>query len=220
MRNTAILIFLLGFISLNGLGCATKKCIEALSALDTAQVIRGDGQLLTRAVERRRQAAEALRALSEGSSDRSDTIWSVQAWEMAIRLITQLQNLSRSEEEAGALEEQRELITQIRCLAKKWVSDDDFIVSARSGQRMLEYQRQIEETFGNRGRPSDSELSAICEGEDIYMGPVEEEVDVPDTDTGTGPDGEIEPEESEEPAEEEEGSEDDALSAVDELLGE
>jgi len=191
--------------------------MEEHSTMTMAQVVRGDGELLTRLVERRREAAEALQETAEGASGRDDLVFSIQAWEMAIRLVVQLQNLSRQEEHEAALQEQNELVSKIRCNAHNWAfgRNADHIVSSRQGQNMLTWQRELETHFGERGRPTDSQLTAICEGREIYMGVQEDEVDVDEGEAGTGPrsgDGEGD-------TEGEEGS-DEASSAVDDLLGE
>ncbi len=190
--------------------------MEAYATMPTDQVVRGDGELLRQLVEKRQAAAEALEALAEGASDRTDIVFSIQALEMAIGNIVQLQNLTRREEHASTLEEQRELTSNVRCLARSWATRDDFQIRSSQGQTMLGYQRDLETHFGERGRPTDSQLTAICEGREIYMGPVEEEVDVPDTEEGTGPEGEGGTEEGD-------GGEDsgeDAGAAIDDLLGE
>lgn len=214
MRDMAVNIVLLIVVSLISSGCATRRCVEEYSTMANNQVIRGDGELLQQLVEKRQAAAEAVESAEEGASDRDDLVFSVQAWELAIRLVVQLQNLARREQSADELAENRELTTNIRCEARTWASDDDPTVRQRAGQRMLGYARELETIFGDRGRPSDIQLTAICEGRDIYMGPVEEEVDVPETDEGTGPGSE-----SESDDDDEESIEDEASSAVDDLLG-
>ncbi len=216
MRKTLVCLALLTApLTLMTAGCATKRCVEEYSTMPRDQVIRGDGELLTQLVDTRQEAAEALQALSEGSSERSDLVFSVQALEMGIRLIIQLQNLSRRDEHSGTLEAQSELITNIRCTARRWAVGEDHTVSTRDGQRMLTYQRELETHFGEQGRPSDSQLTAIVEGREIYMGPVEEEIDVSHEDDGTGPGDESGEESDEEP-----GEDDEVGSAVDDLLGE
>lgn len=208
-------IVLLIVVALISSGCATRRCVEEYSTMANNQVIRGDGELLQQLVEKRQAAAEAVEATEEGASERSDLVFSVQAWELAISLVVQLQNLARREENADELESNRELTTNVRCEARTWASDEDHTVGQRAGQRMLGFARELEEIFGARGRPSDIQLTAICEGRDIYMGPVEEEVDVPETDEGTGPGDQAEPDE-----EDEESVNEEASSAVDDLLGE
>lgn len=191
------------------------------------RTIRRDGEILTALVEKRQAAAEALQEAGDQSSERGDIVVSIQAWEMAIRLIAQIQNLSRREEHASALEEQRELVSQIRCMARAWTDQRGHVIGTRDGQRMLQYQRQLEAEFGERGRPTDSQLTAIIEGREIYMGPVEEDIDVPEEDEGTGPSEET-PTEGEDEAEGEEeggsgesdGESEDSASAIDDLLGE
>lgn len=214
MRNTLICIAVLAtVVVVVGSGCATKHCLERYSTMPADQTIRRDGELLQQLVERRRAAAQELQALAEGSSERGDLEFSIQAWEMAIRLIAQLQNLSRREGEASVLEEHRELATNIRCSATVWVEEEGHEVATRDGQRLLTYQRELEEHFGETGRPTDSQLSAIIEGREIYRGPVEEDVVVPEQDDGTGPEsGEGDEQESDDEGES-------ASSAVDELLG-
>jgi hypothetical protein len=190
--------------------------MEEYTTMSMAQMVRRDGELLTQLVERRRQAAEALQETADGASGRDDIVVSIQAWEMAIRLVVQLQNLSRREEHEAALQEQLELISNIRCAANNWAfgRNADHIVSARQGQKMLRWQRELETHFGERGRPTDSQLTAICEGREIYMGVQEDEVDVDEGEAGTGPrSGDDEQAEGEE-------SSDEASSAVDDLLGE
>jgi hypothetical protein len=214
MRTTWLALGLaIAVFGLIASGCAAKQCRERYATMPRDQVVRSDGELLQGLVDKRRQTAEALQALPEGSSRRGETEFSIQAWEMAIRLIAQLQNISRDEEAADELAAQRELITNIRCMAKIWIDDDDHLVGSRDGQRMLGYQRDLEAAFGDRGRPTDSQLSAIIEGREIFMGPVEEEVDVPQEEEGTGPGAEP-------PAEGGEEGTGASGSAVDDLLGE
>ncbi len=186
--------------------------------MPTSRALRRDGEILTALVEKHHAAAEALQEMGEGSSERNDLIFSIQAWEMAIALITQIQNLARREEYAEAMEEHSELIANIRCMARAWGDQRGYIVGTRDGQRMLRYQRELETEFGERGRPTDSQLTAIIEGREIYMGPVEEEIDVPEEDEGTGPDDETPTEGADE--EDGEGEPDDVTDAVDDLLGE
>lgn len=217
MRNTLVWLVLLTvgtsqFIA----GCATQRCIEEYSTMPINQAIRQDGELLQELVERREAAAQALGELAEGSSEREDITFSVQAWELAISLVVQLQNLSRREEFHAELEETRELTSNIRCEARSWIDREGHEVRTSNGQEMLTYARQLEEVFGIRGRPSDSQLTAICEGREIYMGPVEEEVDVPATDEGTGPEDRA----HEGADDEDESAQEEASSAVEELLGE
>lgn len=217
MRNTLICIAVLATsVMVFGSGCATNRCLERYSTMPSDQTIRRDGELLQQLVERRRAAAQELQSLAEGSSERGDLEFSIQAWEMAIRLVAQLQNLSRREGEASSLEEHRELATNIRCAASVWLEEEGHVVATRDGQELLTYQRELEEHFGETGRPTDSQLSAIIEGREIYRGPVEEDVGVPEQDEGTGPEsGEGEGGDEQESDEEEET----ASSAVDELLG-
>jgi hypothetical protein len=215
MRNWLVSIVLLTLFASISSGCATRRCVEEYSTMANNQVIRGDGELLQQLVDKRRSAAEALEETTEGDSRRDDLVFSVQAWELAISLVVQLQNLSRREDHSEELATHRELTTNIRCEARSWALDDDDIVGQRAGQRLLGYARELEIHFGERGRPSDIQLSAISEGREIYMGPVEEEVDVPETDEGTGPGSQDESDDGAEspPA-------DEASSAVDDLLGE
>lgn len=217
MRNMWICIGMVTtLIAMVCSGCATKRCLERYSTMPSDGAIRQDGELLQQLVERRQQAAQALQALSEGSSDRGSLEFSIQAWEMAIRLTAQIQNLSRREGESSAVEENRELITNIRCVVVVWLEDEGHVVGTGDGQDLLAYQRELETHFSERGRPTDSQLSAIIEGREIYMGPVEEDIDVPDQDDGTGPqDGEGE----EGDAQESEDDGESASSAVDDLLG-
>jgi hypothetical protein len=212
-------------------GCAMRRCLEGCSAMTSAQLVRRDGEVLTKLVQHRRVAAEALQRMGEQSSESSALHTSVQAWEMAMSLMVQLQNLTRREENAERLAAQRDLTSRIRCLAADWSGREGHIISAGEGMRMLGYQRELEEAFGERGRPTDSQLSAIAEGREIYMGPVEEDIGVPEVAEGTGPraaqpDGGPEagatPAEGGTPAagEGDAGTEDGGQSAVDDLLGE
>ena len=209
------LVFCLVGLSVAASGCAGRRCTESYGAMTDAQVVRRDGEILTALVERRQQAAQALQQTGEQSSRSGDIQRSIQAWEMAMSVIVQLQSLSRREEHASALAENRELTTKIRCLASIWSTREGYLVGAGEGTRMLGFQRELEAVFGNQGRPTDSQLSAIAEGRDIYMGPLEEEIDVPQPEAGTGP-SETSPPEQEDTAEEAS----DTSSAVDDLLGE
>jgi hypothetical protein len=173
-------------------GCATKKCMQQWATLSAEQTVAQDGRLLMRLVEKRQLTAHAQRDVGQQSSQAADLAFSVQAWELAIQVIAQLQNLSREASAAGALREQSELVRQIRCLAQAWVSRDGHIISTGAGQKMLDYRRQLEEHFGERGRPSDSQLSALCEGRGIYVGGPEETEEVPSTDESPPSDSESE----------------------------
>lgn len=200
-------------VGLLGSGCAAKQCRESYATMARDQTVRRDGEILQKLVEHRRQAAEALQSMPEGSSRRGAAEFSIQAWEMGIRLIAQIQNLSRQESAAEELEARRELITNIRCLATSWGDQDEYEIAQRQGERMLGYQREMDGVFGDRGRPSDIQLSAIVEGREIYMGPVEEEEDVPEAEAGRGPG-------ADEPSTPEEEDAHGSTGAVDDLLGE
>jgi hypothetical protein len=234
MRSSTICV-VIGALGLHVIsGCASQRCLEEYSTMPVERVIRRDGELLRDLVAKRQAAAETLREAGDQSSQHGDLVLSIQAWEMAIRLVAQLQNLSRREEHANALTEHRELVSNIRCLARSWADQGGHIIGTRDGQRMLQYQRDLETDFGERGRPTDSQLTDIIEGREIYMGPVEEEIDVPEEDDGTGPQdaspaggGEEETEGAEEEAGDgddtgdgDEGESGDSTSAIDELLGE
>ena len=188
MRISEIVVcFLAVVVVTGGGGCATQRCLEGYGAMTTAQVVRRDGEILTSLVEKRRAAAQELQTAGDQSSRSGDLRRSVQAWEMAMSVVVQLQNLSRRDENAERLAENGELLSNIRCLATAWIDRDGHIVSAGEGMRMLGHQRDLEEVFGEQGRPTDTELSAIAEGREIYMGPTEEEIDVPEAAEGTGP---------------------------------
>lgn len=199
-------------------GCTTQRCIEEYSTMTVQRAVRRDGEILTALVEKRQAAAEALQDVGDQSSEHADIVFSIQAWEMGIRLIAQLQNLSRREEHHEGLETQRELVSNIRCLARSWTDARGHVIGQRDGQRMLRYQRELETEFGERGRPTDTQLTSIIDGNEIYMGPVEEEIDVPEEEEGTGP-GDETPTEEEEGDGDDESEEDDAASAIDDLLG-
>lgn len=194
-------------------GCAAKQCRESYATMPRDQTVRRDGEILQKLVEHRRQAAEALEALPEGNSRRGSAEFSIQAWEMAIRMIAQVQNLSREESAAEELTARRELITNIRCLAAGWADQEEHEIGTRAGERMLGYQREMDTAFGDRGRPSDIQLSAIVEGREIFMGPTEEEEEIPEAETGEGPGAE----EQQGPAAE---GASESTGAVDDLLGE
>jgi len=188
MRIDLSLVCCIGIVStLATTGCATQRCLEGYGTMTQGQVLRRDGEILTALVEHRRLTAEELQQAGEQSSRSGDLTRSIQAWEMAMAVVVQLQNLTRREEHATALTEHSDLTTKIRCLAGAWAGRDGHVVSAGDGIKMLRHQRELEEIFGDQGRPTDSQLSAIAEGREIYMGPVEEEVDVPDDAGGTGP---------------------------------
>jgi hypothetical protein len=194
-------------------GCAAKQCRESYATMPRDQTVRRDGEILQKLVEHRRAAAEALQALPEGSSRRGGAEFSIQAWEMGIRLIAQVQNLSRDESTAEELTTRRELITNIRCLAAGWADQEEHVIGTGAGERMLGYQREMDTAFGDRGRPSDIQLSAIVEGREIYMGPVEDEEEVPEAEAGQGPG-------AEEQATPQNESSSESTGAVDDLLGE
>ncbi len=187
MRHRLIVLVVVGLAAAIGGGCATQRCMEGYGAMAAGQVVRRDGEILTKLVEHRRAAAQALADAGEQSSAAADLQRSVQAWEMAMAIVVQLQNLARREEHAAALGEHRELTSKIRCLATAWSDRTGHVIGAGDGMTMLRYQRELEAIFGDQGRPTDSQLTAIAEGREIYMGPVEEEVDVPDAEEGTGP---------------------------------
>lgn len=188
MRNRLFILGLVGLLSaIGGMGCATQRCMEGYASMTAGQVVRRDGEILTKLVEHRRAAAQALTEAGEQSSSSADLQRSVQAWEMAMAVVVQLQNLSRREEHAATLAEHRDLTSRIRCLASSWADRPGHLVGSGDGMAMLRNQRELESIFGDQGRPTDSQLTAIAEGREIYMGPVEEEVDVPEADEGTGP---------------------------------
>lgn len=175
MRNRLLIGTVLCLISVLLVKCSYQKCIKTTMAISDQELIKKDEERISHLVKKRKEAIKQAKEISTSSTKELKKLkFSIEAYQLAIKLIAQLKNITKEPLDASKVERNRELFAKIRCLVDEWIESSSVIVSEAEGDKLSRLRRKFEEIFGDEGSLNEVELEALYEGREVYTGPREE----------------------------------------------